>query len=386
MTIKRFSQLLAVVIAGLLPLYYVRFTLLSLPTNLIEVLVLILLVTTVWSARKLKLPNWQPIMLILVGLILATAVAVDRQAAFGIVKGWFAVPLVYYTCLATLFSATERTLFIKPLLASTVLVAVYAILQWFGLIGLLAHQGAAAQQYLDQGRAIAFFESPNFLAMYLVPLTLLTGGYLFLTKQTRLMWWLILPVIAIGLSQSRGGLLAIVAGLAWLAVRSSTKPGVSPRPRWVALVAVGLGFLLAFVRSTDDSQRFYIWHSAWQLISHHWLIGIGPGQFQSYFANLNDGSVLFMNTLPYALHPHNIFLNFWLSTGLAGLIGLAWLLVRLFKFATRNRSPLALAATAGLVAILVHGLFDSTYFKNDLAIIFWLLVFLVGNQYGETDG
>lgn len=370
---KRFSQQLAAAIICLLPLYYVRFSIAGLPTNLIELLVLLLLILTIWSERRMAVPNWQPILLIVVGLIAASLIADDQRVAFGIVKGWFVVPLAYYACLATLFGPDERPQLIKPALASLTLVSVYAVLQWLGLIPLLAHQGAAAQQYLDQGRAIAFFESPNFLAMYLVPLTLLAGGYLYLTKQLRQLGWLILPIIAIGLTQSRGGMLAVVAGGVWLAIRSYPVSG-SKRPWWFAVVAAGLAFVLAYFRGGDDSQRFYIWHQASVIIGQHPLFGIGPGQFPAHFINLGDGSPIFEATKVYALHPHNIFLNFYLSAGALGLAGFVWLLVRLFRRA--SASPLGLAALAGLVAVLVHGLVDSAYFKNDLAIIFWLLVFL----------
>jgi len=70
-----------------------------------------------------------------------------------------------------------------------------------------------------------------------------------------------------------------------------------------------------------------------------------------------------------------------------GLAGFVWLLIGLGRdfFQNATRSPLVLAASAGIVAVLVHGLFDSTYFKNDLAIIFWLLVFLASNRYKEVN-
>lgn len=374
MNLKRFSQLLAIVIAGLLPLYYFRLTLGPIPTNLIEILILLLLVATVWSARRLVLPYWQPILIIGVGVAIASVTALDQRVAWGIVKGWFVLPIIYYSCLATLFTGSERTQLVRPLTISVFLVSVYALGQWLGVIGLLAHQGAAAQQYVDQGRAIGFFESPNFLAMYLAPLTLLTGGYLYLSKQYRDLSWLILPVIVIGLSQSLGGWLALLAGagFVWLTLGERR-----PKLIWLTFCLVGAIFL-ALNSLTDNSQRLLIWENALKIIGQHSLLGIGPGQFPAQFAALNDGSVLFSSTLPYALHPHNIFLNFWLSAGIAGLIGFTKLLVQVFRSGVA--SPLAIGALAGLVAIIVHGLFDSTYFKNDLAIIFWLLVFLLSQN------
>lgn len=387
MTSKRLAHYLALAIVFLLPLYYLRFNIGGLPTNFIEILIGLLLVLTLFSYRRLSLPNAWPIGLIVVGAVLASFIALDPRVSFGIVKGWFIIPIVYYACLTTIFPTDQRQVFIKPALISLVLVSLYALGQQFGLIPLLTHQLPEATQYLDQGRAVGFFESPNFLAMYLIPLTLVTGGYLVLTKNFRWLGWLVLPLVAIALSQSQAGLLAIGAGLVWLWLwRSST----SLAPSRVKLIGVAVGtvvVLLVLWKWIDDPARLLIWQSAWQMIKEHPILGIGPGQFQASFLLLGDQSGQFATTLPYALHPHNLFLNVYLSTGLLGLIGSVWFLAGLGKGFFRNtaRSPLVLAASCAIVAVLVHGLFDSTIFKNDLAIIFWLLVFLVGNRYKESN-
>ena len=375
---KRFSQQLAAVIIFLLPLYYVRFSIGPVPTNFIEILVLILLALTLASEKRLSIPHWQPITLVLIGLFVGVSVAHDQQVAIGITKGWFVVPLAFYACLATLFGPEERPRLIKPALASAVLVSTYAILQWLGLIPLLAHQGAAAEQYLSQGRAIAFFESPNFLAMYLVPQILVVGGFLYQSKQSRLLYWLILPLVAVGLTQSLGGAVALGAGAVWLWLATTNRSRY-----WPYLVLLGWAIGAWLIYLPENASRLMIWKNSWYLVTTDGLLGLGAGQFQAHYALIGDGTAMFASTLPYALHPHNIFLNFWLSAGILGLGGFIWLLTLLFRRA--STAPIGLAALAGLVAVLIHGLVDSTYFKNDLAIIFWLLVFLAGNSYGKQN-
>lgn len=387
MTIRRFTHYIALTIVAILPLYYIRFTLFGLPTNFIEILIGLLLVFTLIGYRRLSLPNVWPIGLIIVGAVLASFFALDTRVAFGIVKGWFVVPIIYYACLTTIFPPDQRQVFVKPVLTSLVLVSLYALGQLFGLIPLLSYQLPEAQQYLDQGRAVGFFESPNFLAMYLVPLTLVTGGYLALTRNFRLLAWLILPLLAIALSQSQASLLAIMAGIVWLWLWRSSE---AVAPSRIALIGVAVGtavVLLVLWRWVDDPARWLIWQSAWQMVKEHPILGIGPGQFQASFLLLGDQSGQFATTLPYALHPHNLFLNVYLSTGLLGLIGSVWFLAELGKEFFRNtaRSQLVLAASCAIVAVLVHGMFDSTIFKNDLAIIFWLLVLLASNRYKESN-
>lgn len=401
MTRELLARYLALAIAALLPLSYFRFDLAGLPTNFIEVLVVLLLILTLISRRRLIVPNIGPIGLIVFGTVLASFFALDQRAAFGIVKGWFVMPILYYACLTTIFPPGQRVVFIKPALIGLVLVSLYALGQYFGLFPLLAHQLPEARQYLDQGRAVGFFESPNFLAMYLVPLTLLTGGYTILTKNYRACWWLVLSLAAILLSESQAGLLALAVGALWLWLGRPTGAGTPSRTHFIAVAILSrlptrvvsmaiigaLAVTLVIWGWTDSSERWYIWQNGWLMIKQHPILGIGPGQFQANFLLFDDRSGQFARILPYALHPHNLWLNFYLSTGLLGISGFVWLLVNVDRkfFGQTFRSPLMLAASAGMAAILVHGLFDSTYFKNDLAIIFWLLVFLVWSEYKSNN-
>jgi len=79
---------------------------------------------------------------------------------------------------------------------------------------------------------------------------------------------------------------------------------------------------------------------------------------------------------PCLSHPHNEILDFWLSTGLVGLAAFLWLLavfwvqcVRLYPAC----GALLLGTMGAVVAMLIHGLVDNSYFLPDLALIFWLL-------------
>ena len=98
-------------------------------------------------------------------------------------------------------------------------------------------------------------------------------------------------------------------------------------------------------------------------------------------------------------HPHNIVLDYWLRLGLLGLAGLAWaawLVVRRVRLATGPAAgatrpagglPLALGlgGAGALVALVVHGLLDNSYFVLDLAYATWI-IFLVVELAGERDG
>ena len=90
-------------------------------------------------------------------------------------------------------------------------------------------------------------------------------------------------------------------------------------------------------------------------------------------------------------YPHQIFLNFWSELGLAGLIVFLLSIVKYFKTLTTiiRRDPLSRARVAMLVAsmtaLLVHGLVDVPYFKNDLSMLFWLLLAFASSTLVEKN-
>lgn len=89
------------------------------------------------------------------------------------------------------------------------------------------------------------------------------------------------------------------------------------------------------------------------------------------------------------LYPHNIFLNFWTELGLLGVLLFTWLIGRYFfltwklkKIATKQGGNLETGLLVGLfgamITVMIHGLVDVPYFKNDLSVLFWLLIALLG--------
>ena len=83
------------------------------------------------------------------------------------------------------------------------------------------------------------------------------------------------------------------------------------------------------------------------------------------------------------MYPHNIVLNFWSELGLFGLLVFLWLMGKQlflsFRGAIREKSRerfLFLGVGTAMTATIVHGLVDVPYFKNDLAVIFWIIIVL----------
>lgn len=81
------------------------------------------------------------------------------------------------------------------------------------------------------------------------------------------------------------------------------------------------------------------------------------------------------------MYPHNIFLNFWSELGLLGMVLFIWIILKfsgfsfqVLVFKNSKNKYIILGLLCSMVVIVVHGLVDVPYFKNDLAVMFWLIL------------
>ena len=141
------------------------------------------------------------------------------------------------------------------------------------------------------------------------------------------------------------------------------------------LSTVGISFL----------QRLVIYDQAWTVIRQHPVTGPGLASYVYVTAPLRSA-----HQWP-EIYPHDIWLTFWSETGLLGLISFAWIYFSLLGRAWRAVSdatgmarPVLFAAVGTLIVYLVHGLVDTPYWKNDLAVEFWLVAALTVVAAGWT--
>jgi O-antigen ligase len=87
------------------------------------------------------------------------------------------------------------------------------------------------------------------------------------------------------------------------------------------------------------------------------------------------------NGLSQVIYPHNLLLNFWVATGVLGVVAFAVLLIQAFRITWRGWRtadagwrPFELGVLLALVSMVVHGVVDVPYFKNDLSFEFWVLL------------
>ncbi|MFA6963133.1 MAG: O-antigen ligase family protein [Patescibacteria group bacterium] len=379
-----------------LPAYIFRFTLIgSIRTNPLELLILIFFfLVLILKLSQKKSWNWGSpwAYLVVFAAVLSLIANGTSTVSLGIAKGWIVIPIMFYLSIINLFGQ-DREGFIKSLRLLFVplfLISLWAILQRLGLIAPMLYQSTDSSfaQYISEQRFFGPFESPNYLTMFIVPVLLLAAVSVNWRKFNFLLFVQIVSILiaitALVLSKSSGGLIALFSGL--VVVSFSFIRGKFLK--WTALgviSAIAIFFLTQIADSllTTQTVRTEIYRYSFQLINSDYLFGIGMGDFQDKVAvvALNNPSFTQFG-LPYAIHPHNLFLAFWLNLGLVGIIALFGLIISFFVNTWRaSVGNTKYFVAAAMSAILIHGLFDTTYFKNDLSVIFWLVfasAFLLG--------
>jgi O-antigen ligase len=373
-----------------IPAYLIRFSIIGVPTNLFEVVAL--MTFAIWLTKKKKgalllfsqAPNWirLGIFLLLLGVVVGIIFSDNRMVGLGILKSWFVIPLIFSCAFAALHESKkeiEKSLFFIYL--STFSIAILGL--GYKLMGLTTYDGRLSGPYA----------SPNYLAMYLAPGLLLGTYFVFQKSKHRLFFMFSSFAILICLYFTFSyltfiGLIASMSMVFFL---------LSKRKKRFLLLASFLSLALLVLIETNSSlktnignyfntssrssfaSRIMIWKASAKMIEAHPFAGIGAGNFQTEYLDLQP---LFPPYLEWAVpHPHNIFLAFWLQTGLLGLAGFLFLIfkliIKLCVLIKKNKDPLLAASLLTFFAyFIISGLGDTLYWKNDLSVVFWVFFFL----------
>ncbi|MFA7309029.1 MAG: O-antigen ligase family protein [Patescibacteria group bacterium] len=399
-------QLIPFIITLLLPSYLIRFSFYGVPTTLLEIIVYgglcVTLIHAVHSkqfVQAVKKVYSNVFFKLAIILLLVSAITVfvspDLLSAAGIWKAYFFDSLIYIF-LYIYWARNKKD--IDMVLASFSISAGLLVL---GSL-LLPRYGLSVD-----GRLQSIFSSPNYLALYITP-ALPVCWYLVTQKDSlfikRLFLGLTFLVILAGviLTYSRGAWMALLgAGMVSLYFiyisrttgRKNRVVKASSYHKKVLLVITGLvvsittigllySSLFKFRGVQSDTIRIAIWQQSISYIKETPLLGVGLGNFQNYFSEHTKTFINFPEYItPHALTPHNMVLNLWLQTG---IIGLTAFLVVVVLFYTRVKNGilqeevhtrgLYVALGLSMATILFQGLVDSAIWKNDLILVFWMVV------------
>jgi putative inorganic carbon (hco3(-)) transporter len=381
---------MAAATCALMPAYTVRWHVGPVPTTLLETSILLtiaaFLIETVVQGGTIvwRTPFTVPAILFIIAGALDVIFAPDRRAALGLYRAYLLEPIAFFIVLVTIVNSLRRAYLIVLGLAAGALAV--------GLPNAFVVLQAGLQHRLDLSGTppVVIYQTANAVALFLLPVIAVAAAVAAYGKgraRTAAVAFLIVAVPCFLLTLSRGGFLALAAVVLALALTHR-------RRTWylAAAVAVGAAFALlppiskrlAYeLHFTDPHNtlvgRIPLWQATMQLLRDRPIFGAGLSGFETRIAPYWNAT-----HVDRFIYPHNILLNFWVATGILGVVAFGWLLLQAFRSSwagwrspARDWAPLCLGVFLALIGIVVHGLVDVPYFKNDLSLEFWVLLALI---------
>lgn len=412
---------LGLVVFGM-PFYLLRINIGPLPSTFLELMVLTLFLifvvkkiinreakSTFENWRVLLKKWWLPILLFLLAAIISVFVSADFKHALGRWRAYFFEPiLIFLIFLDVVRSKRQLNIIIWALGLSSLAISLGAIFQYIFNINIPSDYNIP-----NLKRATSFYDYPNAIGLYVAPIvTLFLGLSIGVFKNfldfkfkvsnlksipndkfqiVNLLFYgsvILFGVIAVILAVSKGAIFGILIGLFFMLMFTKW--------RWLFVgLAIVLIILVLIVpttskkvvpvitfQETSGDVRLVLWEGTWNLIKANPIFGAGLAGFQKAYPNykLNKHTEILV-------YPHNIILNFWVETGMLGLLSFIAILIIFFwqGFKKYKNDFICVVLIGSMVCIIMHGLVDVPYFKNDLSLLFWVIVGLMIVVKGKSQ-
>ncbi len=377
--------------ALLLPLYFhpifqIRTQIYGVPTTALELMLTAVLVGFWVRNFKLFRVYFSPVVLLVVLFLFSSTISAlvsqHPNTAWGVWKAYIIEPIIYAV---TLHFALKQ----KQLLKSQVLRAIVSG-------GLIAVTASLFVPMFGENffRFRGIYDVPNSLALIVAPLfpICFAAGFVYHMGWKWKLASFVFGIVLLSTQSITGLAAAVLVTLGFLFKKRVDKKYFFR----MALLAILGGIILvssgrfAHLLNPNSSSlvaRLQIWQVSVRLIADNPLMGTGLGTFEpAYQAKLrqildNRDRVLSPkvgpsgNSLPLewvVRDPHNIFFSFWLNAGFLGLLSIIGLLFFKFKKSSDVNSREDALLTLGLLSVLIFGLLDVPYWKNDLALLWWV--------------
>ena len=380
---------------AILPAFLLKFSIFEIPTTVLELSIYTTFVGSFCSLLIFKnntTPNpslvrretgmfSRPIIAFTLITLLSALFSDHPQTALGGWKAWVLDPLLVFILIIKFFKPQDIWKIIATLSISSVVLSFYGLIEYFLWPG-----------QLGDGRLDSVFDPANYHAMLVGPIIVLAIGFIF-NQQTQRAWKYCLGIasainlIALIFTFSYGGYLAVLGGLiiyGFLILNSAQKKKMV----FGALIIFGIFIILAsptkkfqdifeFKERSSGHARLDIWQTSALIFKEHPVIGVGLNNFEYHYRQTLP-RVAFPPLEWLVAQPHSLYLALLTQTGLLGFLAFSWIIIRFFQIKNDTGFKFQVSSfMAALSAILIHGLVDTPYFKNDLSIIFWVLIALL---------
>jgi O-antigen ligase len=239
-----------------------------------------------------------------------------------------------------------------------------------------------------------------------LPLAMVLSGGIRRDLRLLLLTAVSLMAVALVLSGSRGGLVALVAELIILLMMTTRR--TADRTGFYLKVALSAALLVAVVggamfvggessltriaetaASRDvTTSRTQIWLTTLQVVASNLPFGAGLGALGVAYTPLDQ-----MSGLERVEQAHNDYLQIASDAGIVGILIAGAFLYLLVRTGLRNihrqndlRRAVAIGAFAGISAVLIHSIFDFVLHTTAISVLFLLMLSLLsasGQKYDD---
>jgi len=262
-----------------------------------------------------------------------------------------------------------------------------------------------SQTVVSFSRLSLNWANPNYYASYL----LITIGFtiylwkLYSNKNAEKNWIkylsllsLILIIIFLFWTQSRGGILAFLLVIAIFILAYSIKRSkfklLTTSVIILLILFIGLFYTFQKIRPVTITFRERIYKSTFDYITDFWLLGSGPGSFANYFPKYRQSDYKLIGQEDIITHTHNEFMEQWAETGIIGLLlFLAFIIVIILEAIKKismfeaERKYFIGACLLSFLLFITHNLFTITMRLSPMQIYFYILAGLIFANYEEIN-
>ncbi len=370
---------------------------------------------------------------------IAVGVSGFSNGALGIWKAYFFEPILVFILVLNVFKSKLENI-VWPLAWGALAVSLLAVFQGFTghLIdnSLWAAEGTRrAVSFFGYPNAVGLYLGPLVL-VFVGWLTQRIFDHkerlIFSYKNLFILLTILLSVASIYYAKSEGALLGVVVALfifGVMASRKTRRAAIACLVLTVALFSIygpARDYTIKKITLNDFSGqvRRLQWAETWNMLKDgrifqgaglaNYQASIKPYHQEGFFYNRDNDPEFHRKTvfneefrrsywqpLEIYLYPHNIVFNFWSELGLLGMLIFAWIIIKFFfvgiwnlfgslpvrqaswKLEIENSEEqknkyLTIGLLGAMIVVVIHGFVDVPYFKNDLAVLFWLLIALMG--------
>lgn len=236
------------------------------------------------------------------------------------------------------------------------------------------------------GRLQAYFLSPNHLAMFIAPLIFFVLAY-FTTTRSLFIKIIVCITLLCSLTtlfftysfSTLFTLLFLGIIISFILIKRKIFLFFT-----ILLMIISLFFIgyQKIIHSNIDWQRnsfasrLMIWDSATFYIQNNTILSSSIDNFQQDYLSAQPYFEPYLEWS--APTPHNLLLTLWISGGFFSvlffcLLCTRWLYLSIHTY-HKTKNTTILLYIAALLTILLTGLLDTPYWKNDLSIIFWIII------------